>query len=81
MKNSSKNEIIKLKEILNGEFEMKDIGEAKRIVYMYIMRSHKKSELFIYQSSDLKKVVERFRMQDAKTINTHLDHHTKLSIK
>ena len=43
---SRKNEIGKFKEILNNEFEMKDLGEAKRIAGMDIMRIHKNMEFF-----------------------------------
>lgn len=51
MASSRKNEIVKLKEILNDEFEMKDLDEAKIIGGMNIMRSRKKSELFLSKSS------------------------------
>lgn len=61
---SSKTKICNLKEILNGEFEMKYIEESKRVMGMDIMRSHKNGELFLSQSSYLKKVMEHFRMQD-----------------
>lgn len=45
---------------------------------MNITRNHKKSELFLSQSIYLKKVVDQFRMQNGKTVNSILDHHTKL---
>lgn len=56
--NSKKIDIRKLKKILNSEFGMEDLGEAKRIVDMYIMRSRKKNELFLSQFIYLKKSVE-----------------------
>ena len=62
MASSRKNEIGELKKILNGEFVMKYIGEAKILVGMDIMRNHKKSVFFISQSSYSKKVVKWFRM-------------------
>lgn len=43
MVNFIKVETSKLKETLNGEFEMKDLGEAKRIIGMYIMRNRNKN--------------------------------------
>lgn len=70
MECSSKNEIVKFKEILNGELEMKYLCETKRIVGMDIMRSRKKSEFFLSQFSYLKKVVEPFIMQDVKIVIT-----------
>jgi len=81
MASFSKDEIVKLKEKLNGEFEMKDLGPAKRVLGIDILRNRDKCELFLSQLSYLKKVVERFRMSNSKTVSTPLGHHTKLSIK
>ncbi|MCI03809.1 retrovirus-related pol polyprotein from transposon tnt 1-94, partial [Trifolium medium] len=81
MASSDKQEIQKLKEKLNGAFEIKDLGNAKRILGMDIMRDRSKSELFLFQQGYLKKVVERFKMTDSKILNTPLGHHSKLSIK
>ncbi|CAJ2678716.1 unnamed protein product [Trifolium pratense] len=66
MASSDKQEIQQLKEKLNGEFEMKDLGNAKRILGMDILRDRSKGELFLSQHDYLKKVVERFRMTDSK---------------
>lgn len=52
----------KLKKTLIVEFEMKDLGEVKRIIEMNIIRNRKRSELFLSQNSYLKKMVEKFRM-------------------
>jgi len=81
MASSSKDEIVKLKEKLNGEFEMKGLGPAKRVLGIDIFKNRDKGELFLFQLSYLKKVVERFRMSNFKTVSTPLGHHTKLSIK
>jgi len=81
MASSDRQEIQKLKKRLNDEFEMKDLGNAKRILGMDIMRDRNKGELFLSQQGYLRKVVERFRMKDSKVVGTPLGHHTKLSIK
>ncbi|KAK2437580.1 secreted RxLR effector protein [Trifolium repens] len=81
MASSDKHEIQRLKEMLNGEFEMKDLGSAKRILGIDILRDRSKGELFLSQHDYLKKVVERFIMSDSKVVNTPLGHHSKLSIK
>ncbi|WJX42094.1 hypothetical protein P8452_29365 [Trifolium repens] len=78
---SDKHEIQQLKVKLNGEFEMKDLGNAKKILGMDIVRDRSKGVLFLSQHDYLKKVVERFRMSDSKVVNTPLGHHSKLSIK
>ena len=58
-------EIQKLKERLNDGFEMKDLGNAKRILGMDIMRDRNKGELFLSQQGYLRKVVERFKMKES----------------
>lgn len=80
MKNSSKKEISKLNEILNGEFKMKDFGEVKKITGIDIMINHKRSELFLSQPNYLKKIVDEFRKQNAKAIKTPLCHHTNFLV-
>ena len=42
MASSSKDEIMRLKERLNGEFEMKDLGPAKRVLRIDIFRNRDK---------------------------------------
>jgi len=46
MASSSKDEIVKLKEKLNNEFEMNDLGPAKRVLRNYILRNRDKGKLF-----------------------------------
>jgi len=67
MASSRKDEIMRLKERLNGEFEMKDLGPAKRVLGIDILRNRDKGELFLSQLGYLKKVVERFRMSNSKS--------------
>ena len=61
--------------------QQKDLGPAKRVLGIDILRNRDKGELFLSQHDYLKKVVERFRMSNSKTVSTPLGHHTKLSIK
>jgi uncharacterized protein with ParB-like and HNH nuclease domain len=49
MESSDKKEIQRLKEILNDELEMKDLGNAKRILGMDITRDRSKSKCFLSQ--------------------------------
>ena len=76
----SKQEIVKLKTILKQEFEMKDLGRARKILGMEITRDRKNRILTLTQSSYLQKVLDRFGMNDAKSVNTPLAHHFKLSL-
>lgn len=76
---ASMEEIARFKVKLSSEFEMKDLGPAKRILGMDITRDRRKGELFLSQEGYLRKVVERFRMHEAKPVRTPLGTFTKLS--
>ena len=76
----SKQEIVKLKTILKQEFEMKDLGYVRKILGMEITRDRKNRILTLTQAGYLKKVLDRFGMNDAKSVNTSLAHHFKLSL-
>ena len=75
----SKVEITKLKKLLSSEFDMKDLGAAKKILGMEITRDRKSGLLFLSQQNYVKKVLQRFNMQDAKAVSTPIAPHFKLS--
>jgi len=75
----SKQEIIKLKSLLSNEFEMKDLGDAKKILGIEIHHDRRASKLCLSKKGYLKKVLERFRILEAKPISTPLAMHFKLS--
>ena len=60
---------------------MKDLGEAKKIVGMEIMRDRAKGILYLSQKRCIEKVLRRFSMDDAKSVSTPLASHFKLSNK
>ncbi|XP_057532923.1 uncharacterized protein LOC130810814 [Amaranthus tricolor] len=68
-----------LKELLSSEFDMKDLGEAKKILGMEILRDRAKGVLYLSQRKYIEKVVQRFSMDDAKGVSTPLASHLKLS--
>lgn len=76
-----KNEIKKLKMCLKLKFDMKDLGEARKILGKEIKRNQKSFELRLTQKEYIEKVLCRFSMKDAKASNTPLPLHMKLSIK
>jgi hypothetical protein len=51
---------------------MKDLGAAKKILGMRIMRDEKNHKLTLSQGEYIEKALERFRMQNEKPINTLL---------
>ncbi|KAG8475340.1 hypothetical protein CXB51_032188 [Gossypium anomalum] len=74
-----KGEIRKVKAQLSEEFEMKDLGPAKKILGMEILRDRKASKLYLSQKGYIEKVLCRFNMQSAKPVSTPLAAHFKLS--
>ena len=74
-----KEEIRKVKVQLNKEFEMKYLGATKKILGMEILRDRKAGKLYLIQKGYIQKVLHRFNMQNAKTDNTPLTAHLRLS--
>ncbi|KAF3668075.1 hypothetical protein FXO37_09705 [Capsicum annuum] len=72
-------EIHNLKSQLKSEFEMKDLGAAKKILGMEIRRDREARRLFLTQKKYLEKVLERFGMKEAKPVSNPLAAHFKLS--
>ncbi|KAG8492016.1 hypothetical protein CXB51_015329 [Gossypium anomalum] len=76
----SKVEIERLKTQLNLEFEMKDLGEAKKIFGMEIWRDRAHDRVSLSQKQYLKKVLQQFGMNEhTKPVSTPLASHFKLS--
>ena len=72
-------EIERLKNMIKAEFEMKDLSNAKRILGMDITRDRSVGTLFLSQEKYIKKVLERFEIQDCKPVQTPLSPQFKLS--
>ena len=76
----NRDEIERLKKRLAFEFEVKDLSDAQRILRMEICRDKKNMSVWLTQKSYLKKVVERFGMDDkTKPVCTSLTPHFKLN--
>ena len=58
---------------------MKDLGAAKQILGMRIIRDKANGTLKLSQSEYVKKVLNRFNMNEAKPVSTPLGSHLKLS--
>ena len=73
-------EIKRLKKQLAFEFKMKDLGDAQKILGMKIHKDKRNGSMWLTQKSYLKKVLEKFVMDDkTKSISTLLTPHFKLS--
>ena len=76
----SRSAIDKLKKDFSSEFEMKDFGEAKKVLGMEIERDQKSGKVSLTQKGYLQKVLQRFNFgKDAKSVTTPLAPHFKLS--
>jgi hypothetical protein len=76
---SNTQDINVLKNKLANSFAMKDLGAAKKILGTRITRDRKNRKLTLSQGGYIKKVLERFRMQNAKPVSTPLANHFKLT--
>jgi hypothetical protein len=72
-------EVNKLKVLLSKEFDMKDLGVAKKILGMEIRRDRDAKKLRQSQAGYVRKVLERFSMENAKPVSTPLANHFRLS--
>jgi hypothetical protein len=72
-------EISKLKAKLKAEFEMKDLGAAKKILGMEILRNRSSSSLYLSQQNYIEKILQRFNMHQSKPVSIPLAAHFKLS--
>ena len=72
-------DVMILKKSLSEEFEMKDLGPAKKILGMEIQRDRKAGKLYLSQRRYIEKVLEKFGMQNSKPVSTPLASHFRLS--
>lgn len=75
------NMIRKLKEDLSKFFDMKDLGPAKQILGMKIVRDRTTRRLWLSQQGYIERVLKRFNMDDAKPVSIPLAGHFKLDKK
>ena len=73
--------INRLKKQLSESFAMKDMGDAKQILGIRIMRDRQEKKLWLSQENYVKIVLQRFQMENAKAVSTPLATHFKLSTK
>ena len=72
-------EVNKLKSLLSKEFNMKDLGAAKKILGMEIHKDRASRRLWLSQHSYVKRVLEKFNMDNAKPVSIPLANHFRLS--
>ena len=60
---------------------MKDLGPARQILGMQILRHRKAKKLWLSREKSIEQILERFNMKHAKPVNTPLSAHFKLRKK
>lgn len=76
---ASIDEINNLKKQMSEHFAMKDLGAAKQILGMRIVRDRVRGTLRLSQAEYVKKILSRFNMDKAKPVGTPLGSHFRLS--
>ncbi|GJW81786.1 retrotransposon protein, putative, ty1-copia subclass [Tanacetum coccineum] len=77
----SKTEIGSTKSLLKKEFDMKELGEAKKILGMEIVRDRSRKILRVSQSGYVSNILNNFRIDNGKSVKRPLGGHFKLSLK
>ena len=72
-------EIRNLKLSLKSVFEMKELGEARKILGIEIKRDRQHRQLILSPKFYLSKLIKRFNMSDAKDVSVPFSQHFKLS--
>nr|GEY93839.1 retrotransposon protein, putative, Ty1-copia subclass [Tanacetum cinerariifolium] len=77
----SKTEIGSTKSLLKREFDMKELGEAKKILGMEIVRDRSRKIMMVSQSRYVSKILNNFRIDNGKSVHMPLGGHFKLLLK
>ncbi|CAM8954218.1 unnamed protein product [Rhodiola kirilowii] len=76
---NSKAMIAVIKRDLKNHFDMKDLGEAKKILGVTLLRDRPNKEMFLSQSDYIVKVLKRFAMLECKPTKIPLGGHLELT--
>ncbi|GKA72573.1 retrotransposon protein, putative, ty1-copia subclass, partial [Tanacetum coccineum] len=77
----SKAKIGSTKSLLKKEFDMKELGEAKKILGLEIIRDRSCKILRMSQSGYVSKILNNLRIDNRKSVKMPLGEHFKLSLK
>jgi hypothetical protein len=78
---NDKDMIVTTKGWLSSNFEMKDMGEADYILGVKIFKDRSKKLLGLSQQTYIKKILERFQMNDCKPIDNPIAKGEKLCLE
>lgn len=72
-------EIEKVKEELRNTFEMKDLGPARRILGMFIVRRRESKKIWLTQGDYVSRLLKKFKMESIKEVVVPMGQHYKLT--
>ena len=75
---SSTKEFINLKSHLSSKFEIKDLGKINYCLGVEFRQNRESKSIFMSQKKYIKYIIEKFRLQDANTVQTAIDANVKL---
>ena len=64
----SKEAVQKVKDDLSAAFDMKDLGPARRILGMTIIRDRERGDIWLTQSDYVSRILSKFKMSDIKEV-------------
>ena len=73
--------IMSLKKALGKSFAIKDLGPAKQILRMHIVRDRTKKVLWLSLEKYVTKILERFNMSEANLVGSALSTNCRLNAK
>ena len=73
--------LVEVKKALSKQFKLKDMGELYYFLGMKIIQNHKSGEVWNGQPAYTNSVLQKFGMENAKTVNTPVETGTKLMNK
>ncbi|GKF09664.1 retrotransposon protein, putative, ty1-copia subclass, partial [Tanacetum coccineum] len=77
----NKSEIEYTKGLLRKEFDMKELGPARKIIGMEIVRDRGSRTLKVSQSGCVQKILNNYIMENGKSVSVPLGAHFKVSLK
>nr|GEW02651.1 hypothetical protein [Tanacetum cinerariifolium] len=80
-KRSKQAEIESTKSLLKNEFDLKELGEAKKILGMEIVRDQSRKIMRVSKSGYISKILNNFRIDNRTSVHMPLGGHFKLSLK
>lgn len=71
--------VVRIKKLVGAEFDMKELGQARRVLGMEVCRNKSAQKLMVIQTQYIEKLMKKFGIDIVKTISIPLASYFKLS--